>query len=201
MTQARLLACCAAFFLASALSPLVRAATSACATVSDKPLTTVNPDKCKQLADKIRRPSALPLKEHEDIVNVFFGNYCHRDPRAGWVRDKKVRDTGPFTATLVNGAWNGQYFGTHAPVVAWYPKEAFDWMRKTRLPGVEVGKDAPPPPEGAIIVKEMFPPPAAACDGIDPEDLSPIRPGINFLQGLVSAAPLWNLRYWMDKAA
>ena len=35
----------------------------------------------------------------------------------------RVRDTGPFTATLQDGQWAGSYHGTHAPVVIWYSPE------------------------------------------------------------------------------
>ena len=45
---------------------------------------------------------------------------CHRDEDGGWVRDKRVRDTGPWIGTYADGKWTGQVFGTHAPVLIWY---------------------------------------------------------------------------------
>lgn len=155
------------------LAHQAQAATAACNAISAAPLLPKNPAACQALATKMARPSALPLNEYEETVNAFLGQYCHRDAAAGWVRDKRLRDTGPFTATLADGAWSGQYFGTHAPVVVWYSPSAFDWIKTTRPPGSEAKADDPPPPDGAIMVKEMFPAPAAACAGIEPEYLRP----------------------------
>ena len=108
----------------------------------------------------VRKPSALPLPDYEQQLNLFFGNYCHRDAAAGWVRDKYLRDAGPFTATFGNGAWQGVGHGTHAPVVIWYSPEMADWLRKNR-PSDGSGPATPPAvPDGAIMVKEMYPTPS-----------------------------------------
>ena len=91
-----------------------------------------DPALCQRLEGVVRRPSALPLPDFEQQLNLYFGNYCHRDAASGWVRDKYVRDAGPFTATFANGAWQGVGHGTHAPVVIWYSPEMVEWLRKYR---------------------------------------------------------------------
>lgn len=149
------------------------AATATCDAVSPQPLLPKDPQACRALADKLSRPSALSLDAYQEVVNTFLGQYCHRDKEAGWVRDKGVRDTGPYVASLNQGQWSGRAFGTHAPVVVWYSPSAFDWIRKTRAHDREARPEDPPPPDGAILVKEMFPAPAAACAGIEPERLRP----------------------------
>ncbi|KGM33115.1 hypothetical protein [Inquilinus limosus] len=144
-----------------------------CTAERPLPLTPTDPDLCKSLIDAVRHPSALPLDQYEAKLNQFFGNYCHRDAASGWRRDKHVRDAGPFTATLVDGAWQGKGFGTHTPVVIWYSPDMADWLVAHRS-GETAGTNPPPAvPDGAIMVKEMFPYPAAACAGVDPVKLYP----------------------------
>jgi hypothetical protein len=101
-------------------------------------------------------------------------HFCHRDGTRGWQRDKRVRDTGPFTATLQDGQWQGQYHGTHAPVVIWYSHEMIEWLLTNRPsdPGAAPAETAPVP-SGAIMVKEMYPSPAALCAKADPLHLLP----------------------------
>ncbi len=71
------------------------------------------------LAQVIRKPSTLPLNEYEQKLGDFLRNFCHRDTESGWKHDKRLRDTGPFTASLQGEEWVGAYHGTHAPVVIW----------------------------------------------------------------------------------
>lgn len=130
-----------------------------------------DPALCASLAETVRDPSALPLDQYEAALDDFFGNWCHRDEAAGWRRDKRLRDAGPFTAMLVGGNWQGSGHGTHAPVVIWYSPEIADWLVEHRAE--EGGEAEPPVPDGAIMVKEMFPFPAAACDQVDPLKLFP----------------------------
>lgn len=160
-------------WLVAGPSAVLSAATATCDALSPQPLLPKDPQACRALADKLSRPSALSLDAYQDAVNAFLGQYCHRDKEAGWVRDKGVRDTGPYIANLDKGQWSGRYFGTHAPVVVWYSPSAFAWLKKTRPPGTEARPEDPPPPDGAMLVKEMFPAPAAACAGIEPERLRP----------------------------
>ncbi len=144
-----------------------------CSAARPEPLLPRDPARCAALAEGIRHPAALPLDRYEELLGEFLRDFCHRDAAHGWKRDKGVRDTGPFTATLEDGAWVGRYHGTHAPVVIWYSPEMIDWLHANRP------VDAPPPaapepiPDGAVMVKEMYPAPAAACAGVDPTHLLP----------------------------
>jgi len=128
---------------------------------------------CARLEAVVRRPSALPLGEYERTLDAYLGHFCHRNPASGWVRDKRVRDTGPFTSALVNGRWQGAYHGLHAPVVIWYSPEMATWLRANR-PAAAPAPAAPAPiPDGALMVKEMYPAPADVCDDVDPLKLYP----------------------------
>jgi hypothetical protein len=149
------------------------AAQSSCAAEQPAALLPKDPALCARLASVIRQPAALPLEKYEDALGDFLRNFCHRDEAAGWKRDKRVRDTGPFTATLQDGQWVGAYHGTHAPVVIWYSPEMLAWMKANRPVETAAPDTSAPIPDGAVIVKEMFPAPAAACAGIDPVRLLP----------------------------
>ncbi len=146
-----------------------------CSAARPAPLLPTDRGLCSRLAAAVRHPSALPLDRYEAVLGDFLRGYCHRDTAAGWVRDKGLRDTGPYTATLENGSWVGAYHGTHAPVVVWYSPDMIAWMRRNRssetLPAD--GGTPEPVPAGAIIVKEMFPSPAAPCAAVPPERLEP----------------------------
>ena len=155
-----------------------------CSAKMDRPLLPTDAALCDSLAVTMRDPSALPLNEYEAVVGEFFGNFCHRDPDKGWVRDKSVRDTGPYTQRLQDAKWIGQYHGTHAPVVIWYSKEMHEWLRVNR-PVNEHGdpiepKERTPIPDGAIMAKEMYPAPASRCDVPDTNYLLPTS-GIAFM--------------------
>ncbi|MCE7027278.1 cytochrome P460 family protein [Jiella avicenniae] len=149
-------------------------ADAACVALQKTPQLPDDLALCKRLDPVVRKPAALPLNEYEEALNQYFSHFCHRDPAAGWVRDKFVRDTGPYVASLVNGAWMGSDRGTHAPVVIWYSPEMLDWL-KTARPSDEAARPAeePPVPDGAMIVKEMYPAPAALCAKEDPAMLKP----------------------------
>ncbi len=150
------------------------AAQPSCAAEQPAPLGPQDPGLCARLAPVIRRPSALPLEQYEEALGKYLRSFCYRDVASGWKRDKHVRDTGPFTASLQDGTWVGAYHGTHAPVVVWYSPEMLDWMKVNR-PAEESSAppDSPPIPDGAVIVKEMYPAPAAACATVDPLRLLP----------------------------
>lgn len=144
-----------------------------CTAEQAQPLVPTDLALCRSLIAAVRDPSALPLDQYEAKLDQFFGNYCHRDAASGWRRDKHVRDAGPFTAALADGAWQGKGFGTHTPVVIWYSPDMADWLVRHRS-GETAGTNPPPPvPDGAIMVKEMFPYPAADCADVDPVKLLP----------------------------
>ncbi len=157
-------------------APAVGAQSSglSCAAERRTPLIPGDPDLCAGLAGTIRDPSALPLDQYQTRLGDYLRNFCHRDEAAGWRRDKRVRDTGPYTATFQDGEWVGAYHGTHAPVVVWYSPEMVAWMKDNRpAEESEAPAQAQSIPDGAVIVKEMFPPPAAACAEVDPLRLLP----------------------------
>jgi hypothetical protein len=142
------------------------------------PATQEAKDHCKTLWETVKDPSAYPLAEYQDNLNRFFINFCHRDKSSGWVRDKFVRDTGPGTATLINGEWVGKYFGTHAPVVIWYSPVMYEWIKKNRTAADEhEKKDKEVIPDGAMIIKEMYASPASKCADVKPERLLPTPHG------------------------
>jgi hypothetical protein len=159
--------------LAAAMAITAVRAEAQCPAERSVAMFPTDPQLCAKLENTIRHPSALPLAEFEKQLDQYFGHYCHRNAASGWVRDKYVRDTGPFIATLAGGAWQGKHQGTHAPVIIWYSPEMFAWL-KTYRPAESAGPDDPPPiPDGAIMVKEMYPAPAAACRNVDPLKLFP----------------------------
>jgi hypothetical protein len=164
----------AAFVLSAAASPPSAAAQLACSAAQPRPLLPADPALCARLAPIVRAPGALPLDQYEAKLGDYLRGFCHRDAAAGWKRDKRVRDTGPFTAALADGKWTGTYRGTHAPVVVWYSPEMVAWLQANRPSDEGAAPAAAAPiPDGAIMVKEMFPAPAAACAGVDPLRLLP----------------------------
>lgn len=155
------------------LSAPLTALAEQCTAERTERLIPADPEICSDLSQDVRDPSALPLDQYQDKLNRFLGNYCHRAENSGWRRDKFVRDTGPFTASLQAGEWQGKDHGTHAPVVIWYSPEMADWLTTYRSDGETTAKDAPPVPDGAIMVKEMYPAPASRCNDVDPLKLHP----------------------------
>ncbi|HET7879459.1 MAG TPA: cytochrome P460 family protein [Acetobacteraceae bacterium] len=135
---------------------------------------------CAELDPVVRKPGALPLDDYEVKLNTYVTAMCHRNVAAGWQMDKTVRDTGPFIATLTNGKWSGEYYGTHAPVLVWYSPEMMAWLRTNRPSDPAKAPPQPAPiPEGAIMVKEMYSPaPASACRIADLLRLRPDTQGM-----------------------
>lgn len=131
---------------------------------------------CESLEQIVRRPSALPLNDYEAKLGDYLRNYCHRNLKAGWKVDKRIRDTGPYVANYQKGRWVGNYNGTHAPVLIWYSPEAFGWL-KTNRPEQAAPAQAAPMPDGALIIKEMYSQPAAACGAIEWQRLRPTAQG------------------------
>ncbi|HEU4561578.1 MAG TPA: hypothetical protein VFS20_27380 [Longimicrobium sp.] len=93
-------------------------------------------------------PSTMGEQAYEAKLNTFLRGGCY----LGWVRDREIRNTGPFI--------DGRNFGTHPAVRVYYSPSVWEWMtvknRQGRIP------------DGGIIVKEMYTPPAsdtAALEG------------------------------------
>lgn len=82
-------------------------ATAECPAVQALPQVMTDPGLCASLEDVVRKPAALPLDQYEAKLGTYLRAYCHRNPASGWVSDKTIRDTGPFTATLKDGKWAG----------------------------------------------------------------------------------------------
>jgi hypothetical protein len=162
------------------LSTLAVQASSTCPEQQTTPQVPTNLALCKQLEPTIRNPGAMPLNDYEKALNQFMSNMCHRNTAAGWVSDKRIRDTGPWVGTYANGAWSGNYYGTHSPVLIWYSPDFYAWLKTNRPenagPRVEQITEQPVP-DGAIAVKEMYTYPGAACSGVDPLYLLPTVDG------------------------
>jgi hypothetical protein len=159
--------------LAIALLSAASALAGSCPAEQQTALAPVDPQLCASLDADIRNPGGFQLDVYEKKLDTFLGHYCHRDPARGWARDKTVRDTGPFTATLVDGNWVGSEHGTHAPVVIWYSPEMLAWLEQYRSGTADPALVPPPVPAGAVMIKEMYPAPAADCAGVDPMKLFP----------------------------
>ena len=97
-------------------------------------------------------PSQLARSEYQRELYAFLGEYRYR--ALGWVRDKGIRETGPYR--------DGTYCGTHPAVRIYYSPEVIDWLRDKRAGDI---------PDGALIVKEMYPPPAARYASLRDGDL------------------------------
>ena len=87
---------------------------------------------CKPLSADVRTPSKFRLDDYERKLKAYLDAMCHRDEDSGWVRDKRVRDAGPWIGTYRDGEWKGKYHGTHVPVLIWYSKEMVDWLKANR---------------------------------------------------------------------
>jgi hypothetical protein len=160
--------------LAAAIAGWLSSAALAAATCSadmKAPQLPSDPALCRSLDDAVRHPGALPLDQYEKALGDYLRHYCHRGE--GWTADKRLRDTGPYIGTIVDGQWVGKYFGTHQPVIVWYSREMIAWLQRNRPDGEKTVADATPLPDGAMMVKEMFPAPAAACADVDPINLQP----------------------------
>ena len=96
-------------------------------------------------------PSSLPLDAYERQLYNFLG--ARRYEALGWVKDKRVRDTGAFI--------NGTYYGVHPAVRIFYSPEVYAWLK--------AGRPDVPIPDGAMIIKEMFAAPAARYEGMSDE--------------------------------
>lgn len=116
------------------------------------PETSSPPCSDVKIGGTLPLPCTLPLADYEDVLYTWINNREYvalldaDDPAERWVRDLRVRDTGPFIL--------GSYYGTHPAVRIYYSPEVYDWLRRGR----PADEDLPP---GSMIIKEMFNPPAA----------------------------------------
>jgi hypothetical protein len=92
------------------------------------------------------RPSDMSVPAFEGALFEFLERREYI--KAGWRRDKGVRDSGPFI--------DGTYYGTHPAVRAFYSPEIIAWLEGGRYGTI---------PDGAMIVKEQYPPPAMRHQG------------------------------------
>lgn len=167
----RLTVALAALLVVGCLTEHARAL-DACPALRTEAQIPTDLELCASLEQKVRRPGLPTEQQYRDTLSIYLGKYCHRNPRNGWVSDKRIRDVGPFIGRQEFGRWSGQMFGTHAPVMIWYSPEMYAWVKANRA-NPDVAQDASPVPDGAMMVKEMFPAPADLCVRADPTYLEP----------------------------
>jgi hypothetical protein len=171
----------AALFLSLAAGPALAAS---CPAEQSRALVPTDAEICRHLGEQLKAPAGeidpktgrpqVDLARYQKDIDLFLSNFCHRDTGSGWVRDKAVRDVGPFVSWRDGDGYTGKDFGTHAPVVIWYSPEMASWIDENRTPEQEqAARDGAPVPAGAILVKEMYPAPAARCAEVDPLKLLP----------------------------
>ena len=133
-----------------------------------KPLKPADDARCKQLENQLSRPAQFvsrgqaQLDRYEPVMAEFMEKLCYR----AWPHDSTARDTGPYTATLVNGQLKSQAYNQHAVSRVWYSPPMFAWMERNRPEDESKAPTNPPPiPIGAMLVKEMWTPPLARWAG------------------------------------
>jgi hypothetical protein len=103
---------------------------------------------CKEPPDLT---SGLPLpterkgSEFQKLLYDFLEKQKYRG--LGWIKDQKIRDTGPMIGPL--------YKGTHPAVLIYYSHGVSKWQNSGRAGCI---------PDGSMIVKEMYDPPASRYD-------------------------------------
>ena len=104
------------------------------------------------------RPSALPLPSAMTVpqyeAKLFEFLNTRQYAKLGWLKDKEVRDTGPYI--------NGKYYGTHPAVRVYYSPGVMSWLM-----GGRAGRIA----DGEMIIKEQYAPPAVRNQGKTDEEL------------------------------
>jgi hypothetical protein len=158
----------------SLLANIAAQASSTCPEEQSTPQLPT-PEQVKEICEvnknDVRTPHSFRLDVYEGKLNAYLGAMCHRNAAEGWVRDKSVRDAGPWIGTYRDGEWKGKYFGTHSPVLIWYSKEMVAWLRENRPEDRPPPADPAPVPDGAMMIKEMYTAPGAACRDVDPDYL------------------------------
>ena len=109
-------------------------------------------------ARDLGRPSDLPLpgrasvSQFEEKLFAFLN--ARRYVELGWLRDKCVRDTGPYL--------EGTSYGTHPSVRVFYSPGVIRWLMNGRSGKI---------PDGEMIVKEQYAAPAIRHQGKSDGDL------------------------------
>jgi hypothetical protein len=98
------------------------------------------------------RPSPLPLPGRVSLSRfereLFEFLNARRYVELGWLRDKRVRDTGPYLA--------GKSYGTHPAVRVYYSPGVIRWLKGGRAGTI---------PDGEMIIKEQYAAPAIRHEG------------------------------------
>lgn len=182
----------AGLFAAAALAQPAEAA-GTCNAVRDAPQIPTDLELCANLESFVREPGRHPEGHYQAKLGEYLRNYCHRNPRNGWVSDKKIRDTGPFVGSVRLGSWSGESKGTHVASLIWYSPEMYAWLKANRPDHSELPKDASAVPDGAMMVKEMYPAPASVCGHEDPAKLQPTNGAAIMVRASAMSHDGW---YW-----
>ncbi len=124
---------------------------SGCTTASEITLPDLQPEPDEP---PLPLPSSMALDAYEALLFDFLESKEYQELE-GWVRDKRVRDTGPYI--------DGVSYGTHPAVRIYYSPEVYDWLKNGREGDI---------PDGAMIIKEMFPSPAPQYAGLDDQGVN-----------------------------
>ncbi len=87
-------------------------------------------------------PSSMSVPKFEELLFEFLNSRKYAD-ELNWLKDKGVRDTGPYI--------NGKYYGTHPAVRVYYSPGIIRWLINGRIGTI---------PDGEMIIKEQYPYPA-----------------------------------------
>lgn len=98
-------------------------------------------------------PSTMPVPEFEAKMFEFLNKRQYAD-ELNWLKDKSVRDTGPFI--------DGKYYGTHPAVRVYYSPGIIRWLMGGRVGAI---------PDGEMIIKEQYKHPAARHEGKTEQEL------------------------------
>jgi hypothetical protein len=98
-------------------------------------------------------PSSMSVPKFEERLFEFLNNRVYVD-ELKWLKDKSVRDTGPYI--------QGKYYGTHPAVRVFYSPGIIRWLTNGRVGTI---------PDGEMIIKEQYKYPAVRHHGKTEADL------------------------------
>ena len=98
-------------------------------------------------------PSTMSVAQFEEQLFKFLNNRDY-DKKLNWLKDKGIRDTGPYI--------NGKYYGTHPAVRIYYSPGIIRWLMNGRVGTI---------PDGEMIIKEQYQPPAIRHHGKSEQEL------------------------------